>query len=140
MKMIQRLSLVSLLLYTMILMYWMLLGFGRRYTYSEYKYNLMPFETITHFLQTDRFNTSIWVVNIFGNIGVFVPFGILLPLLFGGKIKKSISIFMIGLFSLESLQFITRRGSFDIDDIILNSLGFLFGYCIYRVLALIFKR
>lgn len=138
-NMMVKLSKIGLLFYTILLSYWMILGFGRRHTYSEYMYNLIPFKTINQFLQIDKFNTDVWVINIFGNIGVFLPFGILLPVIFGEKMMKSFTIFIVGLFILESLQLVTKRGSFDIDDFILNSLGFLIGYGLYKAFIVLVK-
>ncbi len=129
----------SLLGYTVLLSYWMLIGFGRgyRFTYSSYMYNLVPFKTIRHFLQFDKFNTEIWVVNLLGNIGVFMPFGFLLPFVIGVGLRKSYVVFFLGLFLLESQQFLLRRGSFDIDDFILNSVGFVIGYGMYKMFMMI---
>jgi len=95
--------------------------------------NLKPFDTIAHYLQFDRINTMTWVVNLIGNIVVFAPFGVLLPIIFGKRIGKPFFIFFISLFALESIQLLTRRGSFDIDDLILNSFGFLLGYGLFRL-------
>jgi len=129
-----KLGVVLVSLYTILLSYWMLFGFGRRSASNHYMINLKPFETISYFLQFDRFNTSIWVVNLIGNIAIFVPFGVLLPIIFGKQLRKSFYIFFLGLLLLESLQLFTRRGSFDIDDFILNSVGFLLGYGLFRIL------
>lgn len=135
MRKIKRISLICIVLYTLLLSYWMLFGFGRR-TYPEYMYNLKPLHTIIQFMQIDRYNRNIWVVNLLGNIGVFVPFGILLPFALRGKLIKSFSVFLVSLIILELLQLITRRGCFDVDDIILNSLGFLIGYAFCKLLGL----
>lgn len=121
--------------YAILVFYWMVLGFGR-INHPEFMYNLKPFFTISNFLQFDKFNRNIWIVNIFGNIGVFVPFGLLLPMALGGKMRKSFIIFLSGLLVLEFIQLLSRRGSFDIDDFILNSLGFVIGYGIYKILAM----
>ncbi len=84
-------------------------------------------------LHTDDSTPKIWMINLVGNIGVFVPYGLLLPLLLkGGKLLKSWIVFLGGIFVLESLQLLTRRGSWDIDDFILNTVGFLLGYGLYR--------
>ena len=37
-----------------------------------------------------------------------------------------------GIIIVEFLQYITRRGVFDIDDIVLNSLGVFIGFKIYK--------
>lgn len=120
-----------LFFYTLTLTYWMILGFDRSTSYN-FRYNLKPFYTIKKF--SKNYDLYIWMINIIGNIAVFIPFGILLPIVFGGKIKRSLIIFLSGLFILESLQLLTKRGTFDIDDFILNTLGFLIGYLILKIL------
>jgi glycopeptide antibiotics resistance protein len=139
-KTIKKISMICIILYTLLLGYWMLFGFGRGFTYSSFMYNLKPFYTIRHFLRTDRFNTSIWVINLLGNIGVFIPFGILLPCILADKFKKSFYVFLAGVIILELLQLFSRRGCFDVDDIILNTLGFLIGYGLYRILGLLLRK
>lgn len=119
--------------YTLLMFYWMVLGFGRT-THPQYMYNLKPFFTIRHFLEVDRVNVNVWIINLIGNIGVFVPFGILLPLICKGKLIKSYLVFLSGLILLESIQLLSRRGSLDIDDIILNTVGFMIGFGFYRII------
>lgn len=65
--------------------------------------------------------------NLLGNIILFIPVGILFPMISGWKWK---TVAMGTAFSLliESIQLITRRGCFDPDDIILNCLGCIIGY------------
>lgn len=132
----QRFLSFLLVSYSLILSYWMLIAFGRirRFTYPEYMYNLKPFGTISNYLQIDRFNADIWIINLLGNIGVFVPFGLLIPLVSRKRIYKSFIIFFSGVLILETLQFLLKRGSFDIDDFILNSIGFFIGYGLYRII------
>ena len=126
---------ILLISYLLLLSYWMLLGFGRT-TQMEYMYNLKPLITIGQFLQTDHYNSKIWIINLLGNIGVFVPFGILLPLLVRRRIFRAFFIFICGLLLLELMQLVSRRGSFDIDDFILNSMGFALGYGLLKVFCL----
>ncbi len=114
----------------------MLFGFGRT-PQTEYMYNLKPFSTVRYFMRTYDLSTRTWSINL---IGVFVPFGVLLPMIFKKSLSKIFIIFLGGLFVLESMQLLTRRGSFDIDDFILNSIGFLIGYLIYRVTDRIWNR
>lgn len=110
----------------------MLFGFGRSVG-SMYMYNLEPFSTIKHFLDFSKLNKDISVINLIGNIGVFIPFGLLIPLTLKVPYLKSLGFFFIGLTFLEVTQLITRRGSFDVDDFILNSLGFTLGYVVFKV-------
>lgn len=70
-------------------------------------------------------------LNIFGNIALFVPLGILLK-------QLSLKPLVIGLLSLgliitiELLQYITQKGIFDVLDIVLNILGIAAGYIIVK--------
>ncbi|GIO41686.1 hypothetical protein J41TS4_14440 [Paenibacillus apis] len=127
-----------IVIYLMILMYWMLFGFGRT-PQDEYMYNLQPFVTIGQFLQVSRFTPRAWMINLLGNIGVFVPFGVLMPVVFRMKPLKVYALFLVGLITLELTQLLSRRGSLDVDDVILNSLGFFIGYGIYKAAAQYFK-
>jgi glycopeptide antibiotics resistance protein len=128
-----RQALFLLIGYALLLSYWMIFGFGRT-TLPEYSYNLVPFSTIRHFLLGEHIALRERLINLMGNIIVFVPFGILLPFRFHGKFKKSLLLFLTGLFMLEALQLLFKRGSFDIDDFILNTAGFLFGYLVFKIL------
>lgn len=125
--------------YFLFIGYMMLFGFGRS-PHETYMYNLVPFSTIQHFMQLSNFNTNIWVINLIGNIGVFIPFGLLIPMVFGERYVRFLFIFLLGLFILETLQLITRRGSFDIDDFILNTIGATIGYSIYYLACFALKN
>lgn len=116
--------------YLGILLYWMFFGFGRR-GFDTYYYNIIPFKTIYEYTVIGNFPVNLLLINMIGNIAVFVPFGMLLPILWGDKRLRVFLCFECGLLFLEALQMITRRGIFDVDDIILNSLGMLLGYGIY---------
>lgn len=119
--------------YFILLSYWMLFGFSRS-SGSVYMYNLEPFSTIKLFLNFSQINIRVSVINLIGNIGMFIPFGFLIPLTWKLSYIKSIGIFIIGLTFLEVAQLITKRGSFDIDDFILNSIGFTIGYLTLKVI------
>lgn len=137
--MISKLLIIVLIGYYILLAFWMLLGFGRS-TGSVYMYNLEPFSTIKHFMNFTNFNKDVWMINLVGNIGVFVPFGLLIPMTFRFLYIKSFVVFFIGLTILELSQLITKRGSFDIDDFILNSVGFTIGYILFKILIKIYKN
>ncbi|WP_235848303.1 VanZ family protein [Litchfieldia alkalitelluris] len=125
-----------LLSYLLTLIYWMLLGFSRT-PREHYSYNLIPFSTINnYFSYYSHYPLSIWLINIIGNIAVFVPFGLLIPLWKKRflKFRSFILLFLIGITILELLQLYFRVGSFDVDDIILNSLGASIGILILKVI------
>lgn len=125
------LAYILLVSYIVLLTYWMLLGFGR-YTQPEYMYNLKPLDTIKIYMNVQYFNIETWIINVFGNIIVFIPFGILIPITTGRRFLGSLVTFELGLGTLELLQLLTKRGSLDIDDFFLNTVGFCIGYMLYR--------
>ena len=72
----------------------------------------------------------------------FIPFGMLLR----WARNKNTTFVQALLYSLgftlaiETVQYITKLGVFDIDDIIMNTLGGVIGYCIYYVTAKLIRR
>lgn len=113
--------------YTIFLLYLMFLGFGRE-QYEANIVRLLPFVSTVFFVQ----NTTSWesiIINLFGNIIMFIPFGFLGWL--NAKyfsFKKLIVDFLSVLIIVEALQYLTRLGVFDIDDLALNSLGVWIGF------------
>ena len=113
--------------YTIFLLYLMFLGFGRE-QHEANIVRLLPFVSTVFFVQ----NTTSWesiIINLFGNIIMFIPFGFLGWL--NGKyfsFKKLIVDFLSALIIVEALQYLTRLGVFDIDDLVLNSLGVWIGF------------
>ncbi|WP_339242024.1 VanZ family protein [Paenibacillus sp. FSL R5-0517] len=104
-----------------------------------YQYNLVPFETIRPLLlERERYHTDAWVKNLFGNIVLFIPLGIWIPWLF--RRCRSFLIFtstvVLLLLGVEVIQLITRVGSFDVDDIILNTVGAWIGYAGFKLFLL----
>ena len=118
---------IFILPYTIFLLYLMFLGFGRE-QHEANIVRLLPFVSTILFVQ----NTSSWesiIINLFGNIIMFIPFGFLGWL--NAKyfsFKKLIVDFLSALIIVEALQYLTRLGVFDIDDLALNSLGVWIGF------------
>lgn len=120
------------------------IGFGEQIKifskeHFEIYTNIIPFATILDFFTKyieGNINLSIVMTNIIGNIIAFAPFGIFLPIIFKDKInnfKKFTIIIIIIVFLVECIQFVTKRGTFDIDDIILNTLGAVIFYGITKI-------
>jgi len=120
-------------LYGCILLYWMFIGFNRAH-FTDYRYNFIPFDTINHFVGIAREARGPAVLNLFGNVIPFIPFGLLLPL--SVRLKSIVWPFVFAaiITFLELLQLVTKRGMFDVDDIILNVFGFLIGYVVWFVI------
>ena len=116
-------------------------GFQNINTFSKEHFessNLIPFATIIEYVIgviSNDINTSIVIINFATNLLLFAPMGFFIPVLFQSKIKN-IKQFVIMIIILtlivEILQFITYRGSTDIDDIILNTIGAVIMYMIMR--------
>lgn len=100
--------------------------------------NIVPFSTIIGYIKGLLFedaSMSIVIINLATNLFLFAPMGFFIPLLFKNKITNMkqfiILIIIISLF-VEILQFITYRGSTDIDDIILNTIGAIIVYILMK--------
>lgn len=83
------------------------------------------------------FSNNLWE-NIFPveNLLLFIPLGYLLPLLWK-RLNNVIATMLSGLlFSVmvEVIQYLTQRGYFQTDDIIINLLGTVIGYLCYYCL------
>lgn len=101
---------------------------------GKMRYNLEPFYEITRFIEGENIPIKASLMNLLGNIIAFMPFGILVPMI-SQKERRTYMIFLLTLeFSLiiEVIQLFTTRGSFDVDDLLLNVGGGLLGYTVYK--------
>lgn len=95
--------------------------------------NFTLFRTIQMYISYwDRLNSA---ENLFGNIAVFIPYGILYPLVVKDLCSFERLLFRVFLFSLgiEFFQMCTSFGVFDVDDILLNCFGAVLGFLIYWI-------
>jgi glycopeptide antibiotics resistance protein len=116
--------------YSLFMGYLLFFGFSRSYR-TERMMNLTPFKTISNYITGyQHYNFDTWVINLFGNVAAFVPFGFLVPLVFP-RVQGCWQIivrFFLALLAIESIQWIFHVGSFDVDDILLNVIGGLIGF------------
>ena len=90
--------------------------------------NFVPFRTILPYLLGHK-GLIIASINIVGNIILLIPIGFLLPFLLEKmNWKKAVLLAVLSGLVIEGLQTILHVGIFDIDDVILNGLGFMIGY------------
>jgi glycopeptide antibiotics resistance protein len=94
-------------------------------------YNLKPFNFISSFSEV---NLEIFVIQILINIGLLIPLAILLQLR-NKSFSFSLQIVLYCSLAIELIQFFTKKGSFDIDDLMLNTLGGLLGFSIMNILS-----
>lgn len=108
--------------------------------------NARPFDTIKRYLwvlsnSTDLNQRRFAAANLAGNVGLFVPLGIFLPIIFA-KMRK-FALFMLSaltiIFAVELCQYISLLGVCDVDDLLLNTAGAVFGWLIWKM-TLIFTN
>lgn len=130
------------LLYVVLLL-WLL--FDRNFQWTEgiaYRQqiknniSLIPFRTIRSYWKIvclKQYNNVLFyhsVINLAGNIILFIPIGYFLPRLWI-KMRKFFPFLLtctVSICIVELLQFLTLLGSMDIDDLILNLAGMILGY------------
>ncbi len=97
--------------------------------------NFIPFRGMFKVLFSSE-TLEFKIQNIGGNIVGFMPLGILLPMLFPSLWSaKRIALFGFATsFTFELIQLLAVRGFFDVDDMILNTLGTLAGFGVLHVI------
>ncbi len=110
-----------------------ILMFFQVVTYQDiisYGNNFIPFKEVTRY----SFGSKLFFKNVVGNIVLFTPYGFFASYYLKLDKKKTafILIFLVSL-SIETIQLVIGR-SFDVDDILLNLIGGMLGYFIYRIL------
>lgn len=109
--------------------------------FQSYSNNFIPFKEIFRY---SNITDPLFIWNIGGNICLFVPFGFIVADLINLKSGKhslilSTLITLITSLSVEIIQTFIGR-SFDIDDILLNLVGGIIGYYIFRLFFWIFNE
>lgn len=116
--------------------------YGRTGEMQEYHYNLELFKEIKRFWDyRKQVGYMSMFTNLFGNVFVFVPFGFFLPM---ASRYRSIFTTIFASFGLslciEIFQFISRVGSFDVDDLLLNTIGGIVGYILFVICDTVGRR
>lgn len=121
---------------------WMLwLLFGQRMGTQVYtqqlaeNMNLKPFSTVGRYISllknsSDPMLLRHAVINLGGNVVMFIPLGFFLPRifpLFKGFFRTFVTCLLL-ILSVELVQYFTMLGTCDIDDLILNMVGVCIGY------------
>ena len=125
------------ILYIIFVFYFLLISeiYGRTGEMQEYHYNLILFKEIRRFWNY-REQLGIFSVfaNLAGNILIFIPIGFFLPM---ASVHRNFSVLTFEAFFIslviEVTQLITKVGSFDVDDLFLNTLGGVIGYIIFVI-------
>jgi len=104
-------------------------------------FSLTPFETIFGYFSSTHFNLWIALMNVVGNIVLFIPLGIYLQIFKKNKkILNCVTLACVISLGVEVTQYILGIGRTDIDDIILNTLGGMLGVFVYKIIYLLLKN
>ena len=99
--------------------------------------NLIPFIHITDY-ETKREA----LINIIGNVALFIPTGIILPILYK-RLNSFWKVIMAGAgisLCIEVIQLLLANSVTDIDDLIMNTAGVIIGYGVFSIGKKLIKR
>lgn len=92
------------------------------------QFALNPFSTVFELLKGDM---SFALINIIGNLLMYVPVGIYIRYKTSHETKELIILFIIYIFIVEFIQAITKTGTCDMNDVLMNTTGFIIGMKVY---------
>ena len=100
-----------------------------------HKTNLIPFKVLAETYREVFINGYInyFIINFLGNIVLFIPFGLCIPLLWKTSTRKTAFLGFCSSLFIELCQLFLARGT-DVDDLILNTSGVMLGLLIYKIL------
>lgn len=130
---------ILFILYLLLLTYFLFFAesYGRTAdTGGQYRYNLVLFQEISRFWRHRKaVGMTACFLNIGGNILGFMPFGFILPVVHRNMNSFWLVTFLGFSMSLlvECVQLVSRVGSFDVDDMLLNTIGTMLGYILFAV-------
>lgn len=134
-KIIRTFGKVLFILYVGFLIYFLFVAewYGRTEISEEYRYNLELFKEIKRFITyREQLGTFVVAANLLGNILIFVPYGFFVSV--ASRTRGFFKTFFFSMFlslAVETVQLIARVGSFDVDDILLNTIGGVLGYILF---------
>ena len=97
-----------------------------------FRTNLVP---LVHLFDYNSVRDLVW--NVAGNTAMFIPSGIILPVLYKklDSFWKTVAAGALGSLCIEILQLPFASRASDVDDLILNTLGIAVGYGIYAAVS-----
>ncbi len=130
-------------IYILLLSYF--LFFSERYGRDliTQQYNLQLFKEIKRFIRyRGQIGIEGFVVNIFGNVLAFVPYGFLLPML-NRTCRRFYAIAILSVVTsliIETSQLLLMVGVFDVDDILMNSMGGILGFFVFKIVYSFYRK
>ena len=135
----QKLGWVLFISYLVLLVYFLFFAesLGRTQVQEDYAYNLELFKEIKRFYNyRHQVGMTAFILNVFGNVAAFVPCGFFLPIVSRRSKQWYNTVLISFLLSLtvETIQLVCKVGSFDVDDMLLNTLGGILGFISYKLI------
>ncbi|WP_371263760.1 VanZ family protein [Paenibacillus sp. UNC496MF] len=124
-----------IILYTLAMLYFLFLAFGRRSAGQTAGYTFIGMPDSFYKLPslTEPLHPTLMALVDFCNVAAFIPYGILIPLVFRVRFVRFIALFIAFILVCETVQALTLLGSFDVNDAIQNSLGAAVGFGAYKL-------
>ena len=135
-KRVRMLGKILFILYIGFLLYFLIFSdwYGRTGGMNEYHYNLVLFKEIKRFWSYREQLGWVSFANLFGNVLIFMPFGFFMPMASRYRSFFLTLFYSFGLSLLvETFQLFTKVGSFDVDDLLLNTIGGVIGYIFFVI-------
>ncbi len=133
-KYIRILGWILFVIYMLLLLYFLFFAewYGRETGgWEEYRINTHLFREIhRYWVYRDRIGYRTVFLNLAGNVIGFIPFGFILPVVRRRfrHVLVTVPFGFVLSFLVECGQQVFRVGSFDVDDILLNTCGAFLGY------------
>ena len=131
-------------LYVLFLIYFLLFSdwYGRSGELRDFRYNLELFKEIKRFwTYREQLGFFATFTNLIGNILIFVPFGFFLPMASKYRSFFSTLFYSFGVsLCVEIFQFFAKVGSFDVDDLFLNTVGGVAGFILFMICNTVRRR
>ena len=133
----RRVGKILFVLYIIFVFYFLLISeiYGRIDKMQEYHYNLVLFREIKRFWnyreQLGMFATA---TNLLGNVLIFLPFGLFMAMAsrYRSFLNTLIYSFALSL-TIELSQLFMKVGCFDVDDLLLNTIGGILGFITFLI-------
>ncbi len=133
---VRALAWIAFIIYIFLMVHFLFFSerFGR--TPSDgYRYNIVPFAEIGRYVRYGgKIGNLNVILNLAGNVICFMPFGFMIPALSGRRGFVRVALLCLLCSGMvEVIQLVSKLGSCDIDDVILNTLGGMLGYMTFCV-------
>lgn len=128
---------ILFVLYIIFVFYFLLISeiYGRTGEMQEYHYNLVLFQEIKRFWNyRKQLGIFATVTNLLGNVLIFLPFGFFMAMASKYRSFMSTLIYSLALsLTIEISQLFMKVGCFDVDDLLLNTIGGMLGFITFAV-------